>query len=148
MTDLHVPELVYRGESFWINCSYDLENEPLYSIKWFKKNNEVKEEGVWSEFYRFIPNDEEVKKSYPMKGVKVELEKSSHGNVYLSNADQDTEGTYKCEVSADAPSFETVREERDTRIYCKSSSFDFIALTLPYRLTCHVLFFFFTSNPS
>lgn len=103
----------------WFNCSYDLENEPLYSIKWFKRNNEVKEEGVWSEFYRFIPNDDEVKKSYPMKGVKVDLERSSLGNVYLLNVDSDTEGTYKCEVSADAPSFETVREERDTRIYCE-----------------------------
>lgn len=54
-----------------------------------------------------------------MKGVKVDLEKSNLGNVYLTNGDFDSEGTYKCEVSADAPSFETVREIRDARIYCK-----------------------------
>lgn len=48
-----VPEIAYRGESSWLNCSYDLGNDPLYSVKWFKKNeNEVKEEYIWSEIYR------------------------------------------------------------------------------------------------
>lgn len=119
---LEVPELIYQGEGYWLNCSYDLENEPLYSIKWFKKNYEKDkmEDGLsWAEFYRFIPNDDEIKKAFPMKGVKVDLEKSHLGNVYIVNGDSDSEGTYKCEVSADAPSFETVRELRDSRIYCK-----------------------------
>jgi len=141
LTHLHIPDLVYRGESVWFNCTYDLENEALYSIKWFKRNNEVKEEGVWSEFYRFIPNDDEVKKVYPMKGAKVDIEKSSLGNIYLVNVDPDTEGTYKCEVSADAPSFETVREERDTRIYCefiiKNDIYD--EIFDPYILFIHLL---------
>ena len=120
LTGLYVPELIYLREGFWINCTYDLGKEPLYSVKWFKKNNEVKEEGPWSEIYGYIPNEEkEVKKSYPTRGVKIDLEKSSLGNVYVTAADQETEGTYKCEVSADAPTFETVRDERETRLYCK-----------------------------
>lgn len=99
-----------------------METEPLYAVKWFKKNNEVGEEGAWSEIYRYIPNVEtesEGKKILPMRGVKIDLGKSSLGNVYLTAADQETEGSYKCEVSADAPTFETVREERETRLYCK-----------------------------
>ena len=122
LTGLHVPDLIYLGEGFWLNCTYDLETEPLYSIKWFKKNNEVKEEGPWSEIYHYIPNEEreDVKKVYSMRGVHIDPEKSSLGNVYVTTADQETEGTYKCEVSADAPTFETVRQERDTRLFCES----------------------------
>ena len=126
ITGLHVPQLIYAREGFWINCTYDLESEPLYSIKWFKKNNEVKEEGPWSEIYRYIPNAEreEVKRVFSMRGVVVDAQKSSLGNVFITTADQETEGTYKCEVSADAPTFETVRDERETRLYreyCGSS---------------------------
>lgn len=55
LSQMNVPEIVYHGESTWLNCSYDLQNEPLYSVKWFKKNeNEVKEEYIWSEIYRFV----------------------------------------------------------------------------------------------
>lgn len=124
ITELRVPDLIYLREGFWMNCTYDLETELLYSIKWFKKNNEVKEEGVWSEIYRYIPNEEkeEVKRTFPMRGVRIDETRSNLGNVFFTTADQETEGTYKCEVSADAPTFETVREERETRVYCKYQS--------------------------
>ncbi|RWS20178.1 cell adhesion molecule 2-like protein [Leptotrombidium deliense] len=40
------------GDGFWLNCSYDLENDGLYSIKWFKLNASGS-----NEFYRFLPNE-------------------------------------------------------------------------------------------
>ena len=92
LTSMDVPEIIYRGESLWLNCSYDLENEPLYSVKWFKKNlagvietdpvassdtnNRADgdgEEEVWSEFYRFIPNDDDPQRAFPMTGVNVDV---------------------------------------------------------------------------
>jgi hypothetical protein len=121
LTSVAVPDLISPGKGFWINCTYDMESMPLYSVKWFKKNNEVKEEGVWSEIYGYIPNKErmEEQKVYPTRGVQIDLSKSSQGNVYIKSAEEETEGTYKCEVSADAPTFETVLEERETRLYRK-----------------------------
>lgn len=172
LTNLDVPEIVYRGESLWLNCSYDLENEPLYSVKWFKKSllaadaTETESEAinsnraggggggdegeeVWSEFYRFIPNDDDPQRAFPLTGVNVDvshflaccnhhhqshklilvvcqhypdhlqISRSIQGNVYLVKADLETEGSFKCEVSADAPSFETVRDVRHLKVYCE-----------------------------
>lgn len=30
-----------------------------------------------------------------------------------------TDGIFRCEVSAEAPSFQTVRKEKEMRVYCK-----------------------------
>lgn len=35
----------------------------------------------------------------------------------LSKTDLQTEDLYKCEVSADAPSFQTIRAEKELKVY-------------------------------
>ncbi|PRD32414.1 UNVERIFIED_CONTAM: hypothetical protein NCL1_20528 [Trichonephila clavipes] len=45
------------------------------------------------------------------------LDQSVEGYVYLKRTDLNTEGVYRCEVSAEAPSFQTVREEKEVRVY-------------------------------
>ena len=49
----------------------------------------------------------------------LQLNKSNETHVFLSKTDLNTEGTFSCEVSTDAPSFKTVKAEKDLRIYGK-----------------------------
>ncbi|XP_035230765.1 uncharacterized protein LOC118202669 [Stegodyphus dumicola] len=40
------------------------------------------------------------------------MSRSSNGTVYLQNTSLSAEGTYRCEVSADAPSFQSISSEK------------------------------------
>ncbi|GBL92695.1 hypothetical protein AVEN_119091-1 [Araneus ventricosus] len=108
LSKLDVSSAVIRGEPAWLNCSYILEGDELYSVKWYKNN---------VEFYRFLPTDRPPGQKYDLQGVYVDLEQSFEGYVYLKRTDLNTEGVYRCEVSAEAPSFQTVREEKEVRVY-------------------------------
>ncbi|KAF4522005.1 hypothetical protein B566_EDAN010854 [Ephemera danica] len=66
---LEVPEAVRRGESVKLVCEYDLERAALYSIKWYKGDDE---------FYRFVPKEAPPTRVFPMPGVNVD--KSSLSN--------------------------------------------------------------------
>ncbi|RWS26363.1 uncharacterized protein B4U80_01213, partial [Leptotrombidium deliense] len=105
---VHVPSYVILGESVWLNCSYDLESDQLYSIKWYKNN---------SEFYRFLPTDDPPGQKYRADGVYLDLTKSTFGNISLSRTDSNSEGIYRCEVSAEAPTFQTVKGQRALKVY-------------------------------
>lgn len=45
---LDVPSPTTSGENIELTCSYELDNEKLYSVKWYKNDEE---------FYRFVPAD-------------------------------------------------------------------------------------------
>ncbi|XP_022255595.1 uncharacterized protein LOC106471278 [Limulus polyphemus] len=45
------------------------------------------------------------------------MDSSSVGHVLLQKTDLDSEGIYRCEVSAEAPSFQTERAEKELHIY-------------------------------
>ncbi|XP_049525075.1 uncharacterized protein LOC119455991 [Dermacentor silvarum] len=105
---LDMPGVVIRGEPLWLNCSFDLESDELYSVKWYKNNRE---------FFRYLPNESPPGQAYKMSGVYVDVSRSSVGSLYMTETDLKTEGHYACEVSADAPSFQTVRSERELKVY-------------------------------
>ncbi|GFQ83856.1 uncharacterized protein TNCT_171541 [Trichonephila clavata] len=107
MVMLDVPSAVNQGESVELSCIYELENDRLYSIKWYR--NDV-------EFYRYVPNDWPPGQFLPLPGVKVDLSKSGQRSVYLRSVDLNSTGTYRCEVSAEAPSFQSVEAERDMKV--------------------------------
>ncbi|GIY71461.1 uncharacterized protein CEXT_464111 [Caerostris extrusa] len=88
------------SDDVWLNCTYDLEKETLYSIKWHK--NDV-------EFYRYIPADVPPGQKYELEGIHIDLTRSSKGNIYMPTTDVNSEGIYRCEVSSEAPIFRTVR---------------------------------------
>ncbi|XP_076310319.1 uncharacterized protein LOC143225202 [Tachypleus tridentatus] len=97
----HIPPEVNRGDTAWVNCSFDMEGEELYYIKHFFN-------GI--EFYRFVSY---IKENpivlYPVGGIYVDKGKSSFGHVFLYTTDLDSEGNYTCEVSSEAPVFEQKR---------------------------------------
>ncbi|XP_011144140.1 cell adhesion molecule 3 [Harpegnathos saltator] len=104
---VNVPAYTLRGNEATLECRYDLEAETLYTISWYKDNEE---------FYRYIPKAELTKHSYPVEGVKVDHRKSDRGKVVLQDANLHTSGKYKCEVSAEAPNFHSVNGEANMEV--------------------------------
>ncbi|XP_076310457.1 uncharacterized protein LOC143225262 [Tachypleus tridentatus] len=102
-----VPSPIRAGQSVELTCSYKLDGDSLYSVKWYKDN---------IEFYRYVPKDWPPGQFLPLRGVRVELSKSGENKVYLNDINLDSEGRYRCEVSAEAPSFQTVEASKDMKV--------------------------------
>ncbi|CAN7983718.1 unnamed protein product, partial [Ixodes hexagonus] len=97
-----------RGEATWLNCSYDLERDQLYSIKWYKNNVEI---------YRYLPSETPRVKVYNMPGIHIDVSRSNISDLYLNDTDLNSEGKYRCEVSAESPSFQTERAQKEMIVY-------------------------------
>ncbi|XP_076370278.1 uncharacterized protein LOC143256662 isoform X2 [Tachypleus tridentatus] len=108
LTELDVPSVVKQGAPVWLYCGYDLEEDELYSVKWYK--NHV-------EFYRYLPSDEPPGQKYDLLGVHINLSKSNQTHVYLEKTDVNSEGSYGCEVSTEAPSYRTVKADKNMNVY-------------------------------
>ena len=59
-----IPTIVRKGDTVKLICNYDMENDTLYSIKWYKGKRE---------FYRFTPNESLVIKTFPVMGIQVQV---------------------------------------------------------------------------
>ncbi|XP_019760770.1 uncharacterized protein LOC109538124 [Dendroctonus ponderosae] len=93
-----VPEAVRMRETITLQCAFDLEGEPLYTVKWYKGSKEL---------FRFIPKELPNSKVFAMPGIEVDLSKSTRNELVLRNVQPEVTGRYKCEVSSDAPNFYT-----------------------------------------
>lgn len=63
---ISVPSLKQRGESVTLTCDYDLEGGKLYSVKWYRDNEE---------FYRYMPRLRPPQHAHKLDGVKVDVSK-------------------------------------------------------------------------
>ncbi|XP_077302008.1 uncharacterized protein LOC143922575 [Arctopsyche grandis] len=93
-----VPEAAAAGDTVALHCRYDLESDILYSLKWYRGRDE---------FFRYIPKELPHTKVFPLEGVDVDLGRSGPSTVVLRSVSPSQSGRYRCEVSADAPSFHT-----------------------------------------
>ncbi|CAH1173788.1 unnamed protein product [Phaedon cochleariae] len=84
LVDVRIPTHAVRHQSARLECHYDLDGETLYSVKWYKDGHE---------FYRFMQN-------------------STENVVILSSVQLSSTGIYRCEVSGEAPFFETVTDHQ------------------------------------
>ncbi|KAG1674781.1 hypothetical protein GQR58_014983 [Nymphon striatum] len=105
---LTVPTPVKEGDDVQLKCTYDLEGSDLYSVKWYKDREE---------FYRYIPKESPQQKVFDTDGITVDLRESSMATVSLTNVGLKSSGAYKCEVSADAPDFQTKFSVKDMDVY-------------------------------
>lgn len=66
LRDFHIsiPLAVRRGDDAHLFCNYDLENDTLYSVKWYKGRRE---------FYRYLPKENPAMKLFPLPGINVEV---------------------------------------------------------------------------
>ncbi|GFY45876.1 ig-like domain-containing protein [Trichonephila inaurata madagascariensis] len=100
---LQVPESIEAGQVVRLVCLFDPEQEDLYSVKWYKDD---------VEFFRFLPKDKPANQFFETRDVEVDMSRSSNGTVFLKNTSRSAEGMYRCEVSADAPSFQSIFSEK------------------------------------
>lgn len=59
-----VPHYRFPGGTAQLQCNYDLGNDTLYTVKWYKENEE---------FYRFVPKAMPQANSYDLEGVHVNV---------------------------------------------------------------------------
>jgi hypothetical protein len=59
-----VPQYKVRGDTALLECQYELGGDKLYSVKWYKDNEE---------FYRYMPRSDTIQLSYKVEGVRVEV---------------------------------------------------------------------------
>ena len=65
LVDIIVPSIVLKGKDALLECQYDLDDEGLYSLKWYKGNEEI---------FRFIPGEEFLSdriKGFNLPGVNI-----------------------------------------------------------------------------
>ncbi|XP_068632681.1 cell adhesion molecule 3-like [Battus philenor] len=108
LLELRVPTHAAKGGEAILGCQFDLENDVLYSVKWYKDGRE---------FYRYIPMSDPPISHFATPGVMVDVSRSSNTVVTLVHLSQESSGLYRCEVSGEAPLFATVYEEKYVTIY-------------------------------
>lgn len=102
-----IPNFEMVGESVSLKCDYDLQSDKLYSVKWYKDNQE---------FYRYVPKDVPPTQKFLVHGVDVRLEFSDKEQVHLFNISLESAGLYTCEVSTEAPRFRTTAVTKNMRV--------------------------------
>jgi hypothetical protein len=79
-----------------------MEGDKLYSIKWYRNGHE---------FYRYIPSDRPKTTIFDGNGIKVDRRQSTETAIMLKHVDLDTTGKFRCEISGEAPLFQTAFRE-------------------------------------
>ncbi|CAG9560195.1 unnamed protein product [Danaus chrysippus] len=96
---LIAPSAVRLGDTVLLGCKWTLEgNETLYSVKWYRGRQE---------FFSYLPKEYPFTRIFAQPGIDVDVSRSTSQQVVLRDATRALAGRYRCEVSADAPSFHT-----------------------------------------
>jgi len=66
---VNIPPYILQGEMALLHCQYELQNDRLYSVTWYKDHEE---------FYRYVPSASPTKHSYPLEGIKVDVSLSAN----------------------------------------------------------------------
>ncbi|XP_076373895.1 uncharacterized protein LOC143258592 isoform X2 [Tachypleus tridentatus] len=130
---LDFPDDIHSGSDLTLRCHYNLEGESLYSVKWYRDD---------MEFFRFVPRDNPPKQFFPLEGIDVDVSLSDERVVFMRGVKPSTEGLFRCEVSADAPSFQTVSAQKTMIVKVTSrarSSYDVNPLLLFVSLLWQIL---------
>jgi len=102
LTETKIPSHAIQGEDVILKCSYDMEGDKLYSVKWYRNGKE---------FYRHIPSDNPSTAVFRQPGLIVDEFQSSETRIILRSIQLNSEGTYLCEVSGEAPLFQTAKNQ-------------------------------------
>ncbi|CAO1440882.1 unnamed protein product [Diamesa hyperborea] len=105
VTNIVVPPIVDVREIVVLSCSYNMGTHKLNSVKWYKDNQE---------FYRFAPASMVMENMmFKVDGVQVS---SNHVcnekfcTINLEQLNKQSSGSYRCEISGDAPEFKLSHE--------------------------------------
>ncbi|XP_021924665.1 uncharacterized protein LOC110832180 isoform X4 [Zootermopsis nevadensis] len=107
LVSLNVPQTADIFQPVTLSCAYDLEGRSLYSVKWYKDE---------SEFFRYMPDNKPRSQAFHTPAVTLDMQNSDMNKVTLINLQFNTSGNFKCEVSAEAPNFETVAQNSNMTV--------------------------------
>ncbi|XP_046635629.1 uncharacterized protein LOC124314463 [Daphnia pulicaria] len=108
ITQMVVPGHVQRGSDFVLRCLYDLDGDSLYSVKWYKGSHE---------FFGYVPKETPQFRVFPWSNFTIHYDELEIGKVHLKAVTREAEGRYKCEVSTEAPHFNTDYREENLTVY-------------------------------
>ncbi|KAK9746105.1 hypothetical protein QE152_g6380 [Popillia japonica] len=109
---MSAPRLIDYKDDMELDCHFDMGNEELYAVKWYKDDHE---------FFRFMPHQKPYQISFPVNGVQVDID-GTHCNMHschvrLTNlVRKDSSGAYRCEVSTEAPAFRLASETHNVTV--------------------------------
>jgi len=107
MLSVKAPGAALPGHDALLECIYSLDDDSLYAVKWYR--------GV-EEFYRYVPAEEPPATVFALDGIEVDLDESNDNRLKLRSISAETAGRFRCEVSAEAPSFQTVSGYADMSV--------------------------------
>lgn len=61
---VNVPQYRVPGEMAQLHCDYELGEDTLYSVKWYKDHEE---------FYRYVPKANPIQHAYRLEGIQVDV---------------------------------------------------------------------------
>lgn len=64
MIEVRVPNYTVKDNTVKLECHFDLEDEKLYSVKWYKDGHE---------FYRYLPRDHPPATLFTQNGITVDV---------------------------------------------------------------------------
>ena len=64
------------GDKATLICQFDMEGDTLYSVKWYKNDQE---------FYRYVPNDRPKLQVFKTEGIQVDVSTKFSYDFYLGN---------------------------------------------------------------
>ncbi|XP_042885761.1 uncharacterized protein LOC122261967 [Penaeus japonicus] len=100
ITNVNLPSPLAVGEGGWLECDWADDGDTIYALKWYL--------GL-DEFYRWTPAETPPVKTFSMRGdpLTVDVDSSHKGRVRIQGVTLGAAGVFRCEVSAEAPSFHT-----------------------------------------
>ncbi|XP_060517103.1 uncharacterized protein LOC132696347 [Cylas formicarius] len=103
LRNLHikVPKIAASGKDLKLQCTFDLEGERLYQLKWYSKSKE---------FYRYTPSDPKPIKQYGLEeGIRVKESESNDTVVVLEDITRKMSGPFSCEVTEEVSFFTAMK---------------------------------------
>lgn len=59
-----IPMAAKIGDTVTLQCDFNLEGDPLYTVKWYKGPNE---------FFRYIPKEMPSTREFPLAGINIDV---------------------------------------------------------------------------
>ncbi|OXA57048.1 uncharacterized protein LOC110846893 [Folsomia candida] len=101
LENVSIPQYGIKDGGVTLGCFFDLEKDTFLVLKWYKDGHE---------FFRYSEQSTPFILTFPIDGVFVEITQSNMNQVVLRNISLRSSGSYRCEVSADLPSFRTLSQ--------------------------------------
>ncbi|XP_065347137.1 uncharacterized protein LOC135944246 [Cloeon dipterum] len=103
--NVSVPRYAELHETLTMSCHFELGDDQLYMVKWFKDRKE---------FFRYGADHNS--RNFALPGIKIDMSRSDMNTVTLLDLQFSSSGTYRCEVTTGAPKFETLFSNKNVTV--------------------------------